>query len=214
MPKFFLTILCIGNICLHIQGQSLKSKIDSISYAAGVAAAYDLKNKGIDNFNIKLFSTAFEDAYKGKPVVFDEQYANGIFSQHINQIWLNKNVNFLIQNAQREGVITLDSGVQYEILVPGVDEQRPTDASRVVIHYTGSLITGQEFDNSIQRGEAVSLELDGVISGLAEVLKYMTIRDKWKIYIPSEKGYGEFGVGAVIPPHSTLIFEVELLAIE
>ena len=120
---------------------------------------------------------------------------------------------FLEENAKRQGVVTLESGLQYEVLVAGKSTEKPTAESRVKVHYHGTLIDGTVFDSSVDRGTPATFRVSGVIAGWTEALQLMTVGSKWKLYIPYELGYGSQNQGK-IKPFSTLIFEVELLGIE
>ena len=119
---------------------------------------------------------------------------------------------FLAANAKREGVIVTDSGLQYEVLRAG-DGAQPKVTDTVNTHYEGKLIDGEIFDSSYARGEPISFPLNGVISGWTEGLQLMKVGAKWRLYLPSELGYGERGTSG-IPANSALIFDVELLGIE
>jgi FKBP-type peptidyl-prolyl cis-trans isomerase FklB len=121
-------------------------------------------------------------------------------------------VEFLTKNAEREEVIVLDSGVQYEILVDA-DGEKPTLESVVKTHYRGTLIDGTLFDSSYERGQPTEFPVNGVISGWQEALQLMPVGAKWKVYIPYQLAYGERGAGEVIGPFSTLVFEMELVEI-
>jgi FKBP-type peptidyl-prolyl cis-trans isomerase FklB len=120
---------------------------------------------------------------------------------------------FLKNNAEKEGVITLESGLQYEVLKKG-DGAIPKATDKVKVHYHGTLINGDVFDSSVQRGEPTSFPVTGVIKGWVEALQLMPVGSKWKLFIPSDLAYGERGAGQKIGPGTVLIFEVELLGIE
>ena len=119
---------------------------------------------------------------------------------------------FLAENAQREGVVTLPSGLQYEVLEEG-DGATPRRRSTVVVHYSGTLIDGTPFDSSYSRGEPAKFPVNRVIPGWTEALQLMQVGDKWRLFIPADLAYGDRGAGPVIGPGSTLIFEVELLEV-
>lgn len=119
---------------------------------------------------------------------------------------------FLAENKTREGVVTLESGLQYKILNEG-SGAKPTANDTVKCHYEGRLINGQVFDSSIRRGEPAEFPVGGVIAGWVEALQLMPVGSKWQLYIPSELAYGQHGAGAAIGPNETLIFDVELLEI-
>jgi len=116
---------------------------------------------------------------------------------------------FLVENAKREGVVVLESGLQYEVLTTG-EGAKPSREDSVRTHYHGTLIDGSVFDSSYQRGQPAEFPVGGVIAGWTEALQLMNAGSKWRLYVPSELAYGAQGVGS-IPPHSTLVFDVELL---
>lgn len=116
---------------------------------------------------------------------------------------------FLEENANKEGVVTTDSGLQYKVINKGSGET-PTADSTVEVDYKGTLINGTEFDSSYARGEPVQFPVNGVIKGWTEALQLMKEGDKWELYIPSELAYGPGGAGELIGPNATLVFEVEL----
>lgn len=119
---------------------------------------------------------------------------------------------FLEENAKKEGVQTTASGLQYEVLRPGTGPQ-PGAVSTVEVHYEGRLIDGKVFDSSYQRKQTISFPLNRVIPGWTEGLQLMPTGSKYRLYIPSELGYGARGAGGDIPPHAALIFDVELISI-
>ncbi len=120
---------------------------------------------------------------------------------------------FLAESAQREGVVTLPSGLQYEVLEEG-DGATPRRRSTVVVHYSGTLIDGTPFDSSYSRGEPARFPVNRVIPGWTEALQLMQVGDKWRLFIPADLAYGDRGAGPVIGPGSTLIFEVELIEVQ
>ncbi|MEJ2417855.1 MAG: FKBP-type peptidyl-prolyl cis-trans isomerase [Exilibacterium sp.] len=117
---------------------------------------------------------------------------------------------FLAANAKKEGVVTTESGLQYKVLKEGTGP-KPTEDSKVSVHYRGTLINGTEFDSSYRHDKPVSFPVKGVIAGWTEALQLMKEGAKWELYIPSDLAYGPGGTGSQIGPNSTLIFEVELL---
>jgi FKBP-type peptidyl-prolyl cis-trans isomerase FklB len=128
------------------------------------------------------------------------------------QVGREKGEAFLAENAKKEGVKTLPSGLQYRVLKAG-DGKHPSKNDQVVVHYKGMLIDGREFDSSYKRGEPAKFGVSQVIKGWTEALRLMTEGSKWILYIPSQLAYGEKGSGKLIGPHETLIFEVELIAV-
>ena len=200
----------------------LKTSIDSFSYAVGMNVANNLKSQGIENFSTAAMQKAIQDVFNKRKFLLDDQQANMCIQQTLqvnmskkNQVVRAQGEAFLAANKKRPGVITLPSGVQYEVLKKGDSSSAsPRIQDTVVAHYRGTLVDGTPFDASYDRGEPLTRQVNGVITGWTEVLLLMHIGDKWKVYIPSELGYGERGAGASIPGGSALIFEMELLGIK
>ena len=120
---------------------------------------------------------------------------------------------FMAQNGGREGVVTLPSGLQYEVLAEG-DGATPGPTSMVTTHYHGTLIDGTVFDSSVQRNQPASFPVNGVIAGWTEALQLMQVGDKWRLVLPPDLAYGDRGAGGAIGPGATLVFEVELLEVQ
>jgi FKBP-type peptidyl-prolyl cis-trans isomerase FklB len=121
---------------------------------------------------------------------------------------------FLADNAKREGVVTLESGLQYEIIEAGDENgENPTASSKVRTHYHGTFIDGKVFDSSYERGQPAEFPVGGVIAGWTEALQLMTKGAKWRLYVPYQLAYGAQGSPGGIPPYSTLVFDVELIDI-
>lgn len=119
---------------------------------------------------------------------------------------------FLEENAQKDNIITLESGLQYEILVEGSGD-KPAETDTVSTHYHGTLIDGSVFDSSVERGQPAQFPVNRVIAGWTEALQLMPVGSKWRLFIPHDLAYGPQGSGGKIPPYSALVFEVELLEI-
>lgn len=157
-----------------------------------------------------------------KPLEIDIQEAQQLLNTYFTKLQAEQEVasadkrkageEFLKENAKREGVITLKSGLQYEIMVEG-NGVIPTAKDKVKVHYHGTLIDGSVFDSSVQRGEPAVFGVTQVIQGWVEALQLMPVGSKWKLFIPYNLAYGERGAGSMIQPYSALIFEVELLDI-
>lgn len=193
---------------------------DSLSYALGIVQATEMKNQNMGALNHDDYTQAFKKTLKEENETFSSDLAYQIVEQAIqqkvkqtNHMNKEKGIEFLANNAEREEVKVTDSGLQYEILEKG-DGPIPTAGQKVTTHYTGMLIDGTIFDSSVQRGEPITFPVGGVILGWQEALQMMPKGSKWKLYIPQDLAYGERGAGAVIPPFSTLIFEIELLDIQ
>ncbi|HAS6347008.1 TPA: FKBP-type peptidyl-prolyl cis-trans isomerase [Vibrio vulnificus] len=129
------------------------------------------------------------------------------------EVNFEKGQTFLLENSKLDGVITTESGLQYQVLQKGHGEKHPTASSRVKVHYHGMLIDGTVFDSSVERGEPISFNLNQVIKGWQEGLQYMVEGEKVRLFIPSSLGYGKSGSGP-IPPASVLVFDVELIEIQ
>lgn len=118
---------------------------------------------------------------------------------------------FLAENAKKEGVVSLPSGLQYEVITMGTGE-KPLAHNTVTCHYHGTVISGEVFDSSVQRGQPASFPLNAVIKGWTEALQLMPTGSKWRLFLPPHLAYGNRQVSRVIGPNSTLIFEVELIS--
>lgn len=134
------------------------------------------------------------------------------FKRKAAQKRIAKNETFLTENAQKEGVIVLENGIQYEIVREGNGRVTPSAKDWVTTHYHGTLIDGKVFDSSVERGKPATFKLNNVIQGWQEVLPLMVVGDEWRVYIPADLAYGERQEGK-IPSHSLLIFEINLLSI-
>lgn len=202
----------------------LVSKNDSVSYALGVLIGESNKQQmkdapGVDQLNKDIIISAFTKAFMGDSVQIKPEAANAsiqAFFAEVSKIESDKNKkegeDFLAANAAKAGVVTLPSGLQYEIITAGTGA-KPTAEDQVRCHYHGTTIDGKVFDSSVDRGEPAVFPVNRVIPGWTEALQLMPIGSKWKLYIPSALAYGENGAGQDIKPNSTLIFEVELLEI-
>lgn len=194
--------------------------MDKISYALGLSLGSNLINSGITNLNFEKVSKGIKDIIENNPLEISLEEAqeeiNNFFAKLQNEAGSKAQKEgeiFLAENAKREEVTTLPSGLQYEIITKG-DGQVPIASNKVKVHYHGTLINGQVFDSSVQRGEPAVFGVTQVIQGWVEALQLMPVGSKWKLYIPSNLAYGERGAGQSIGPNTALIFEVELLGIE
>lgn len=198
---------------------TLTNQLDSISYTIGNDLGEMLKGQGLDSLNLKLLFTAIEDHYAGKTPLISAEQGKMSVTQYLQKLKAEKaeknkaaGQEFLAQNKTKPGVVTLPSGLQYQVLQEGTGP-KPTAQDRVKVHYHGMLIDSTTFDSSIDRGEPLTIGVSGVIKGWTEALLLMPVGSKWKLFIPSELAYGERQAGAKISPNSTLIFDVELLEI-
>jgi FKBP-type peptidyl-prolyl cis-trans isomerase FklB len=196
----------------------MKNGNDSMSYAIGLSLAQFYKQQGIEKFNSALVSKGMSDATKGTPLMNEEQMnmsiSNYLQTLKAEKALANKKVGaeFLAANKSKAGVVTLPSGLQYIVVKEGTGA-KPTINDKVKCHYHGTLIDGTIFDSSVERGQPIDFPVNGVIKGWVEALQLMPVGSKWKLFIPSELGYGDNQAGAKIGPGSTLIFDVELIDI-
>jgi len=135
------------------------------------------------------------------------------YGANMDKYYQRKAKQFLEANAEKEGVVTLPSGLQYKVITKGEGKTQPSSSDTVEVHYRGTLIDGKEFDSSYKRGSPAKFGVGQVIKGWTEGLQLMAIGDKFEFYIPPDLGYGATGAGKDIPGHNALIFEVELLGI-
>ncbi len=196
---------------------AMKNSTDSFSYAIGLSIANFYKQQGVTGINNQLVLKALSDAQKGTPALNEEQ-ANGCIMNHMQAARSQKASGakkagqaFLAQNKAKQGVVTLPSGLQYQVITAGTGP-KPTPADQVKCHYIGSFIDGKEFESSRTNGQPATFGVGQVIRGWTEALQLMPVGSKWKLFIPAELGYGDADNGP-IAGGSTLIFEVELLEI-
>lgn len=217
----YITVLILTTIILPKgYGQNLDNPFsDSLSYSLGVLVATNLQSQGFEDIIPEDFSAALRDVFQGKNIQINLEEANMILQKHMTKQAdaqkdkaIAEGKAFLKANSQRKGVVTLPSGLQYEIIKEGKGP-KPSANDKVKTHYHGTLIDGTVFDSSVNRGEPATFPVNGVIKGWIEALQLMPVGSKWKLYIPYDLAYGERGAGAMIKPYSTLIFEVELLEI-
>jgi FKBP-type peptidyl-prolyl cis-trans isomerase FklB len=220
-------IITLSSIILFIACKTEKPKesvnliteLDSVSYSLGVNIGENIK-KQFEDINLDNFEAGIKDVLEKElePKITDNQaqaIINSYFSkkqQKQSESVIEEGINFLRENGKREGVTTLASGLQYEIIDDGTGP-KPTIEDNVTTHYHGTLIDGTVFDSSVDRGEPASFPVGGVIKGWTEALQLMSVGSKWKLYVPYDLAYGERGAGGQIGPYSTLIFEVELISI-
>ena len=194
--------------------------MDKFSYAIGLGIGQNLLSMGAKGIDVEDFAQAIKDVLDGNKTAITHTEARDIVNKYFEEIEQKMNAanieagkKFLEENKKRPGVITLPSGLQYEVVKEGNIGKYAKATDRVKCHYEGTLIDGTLFDSSIKRGEPAVFGVNQVIPGWVEALQLMPEGAKWKLYIPSDLAYGAQGAGEMIPPHSTLIFEVELLQI-
>ena len=202
-----------------MSAQKLTNEIDSVSYSLGVNIGENLKTQFPD-INLKNFELAIKDVLDNQK----EPKISGADAQKVIQNYFQKQQakvsesvieegkKFLTENSKKVGVVTLESGLQYEIIKSG-EGAKPTINDQVTTHYHGTLLDGTVFDSSVERGQPATFPVSGVIKGWTEALQLMTVGSKWKLFVPYDLAYGERGAGPKIGPYTTLIFEVELISI-
>ena len=193
--------------------------MDKISYALGLSIGNNFQNSGINNLQVEDFVKGLKDVLsEAQPEIsYDEakQVINDYFMNlQKERLELNKKAGeeFLNINKGKAGVVTLPSGLQYQVLKQS-EGAKPTASDKVKCHYHGTLINGTVFDSSVQRGEPAVFGVSQVIPGWVEALQLMPVGSKWRLFIPSNLAYGEHGAGDAIEPNSALVFDVELLDI-
>lgn len=193
--------------------------MDKVSYALGLSIGQNFKASGFEGIISEDFLSGLNTILKGEDPIMSNEEAKATINEYFAEvqkkaIQLNKEAGeeFLKINAHKAGVVTLPSGLQYEILTEGTGN-KPQLSDTVRCHYHGTLINGVVFDSSMDRGEPAEFPLQGVIKGWTEVLQLMPVGSKWKVTIPSDLAYGDRGAGQHIQPGSTLIFIIDLLAI-
>lgn len=195
----------------------LNNELDSISYSVGVTFGTSLKTNELDNLNIDAIAAALYDIFNEK----EEKITLMEAQELLNNYFLMKEFgdvkkegeDFLKENKTKEGVVTLPSGLQYKVIQTGTGAL-PKFSDVVLAHYHGTLINGTVFDSSVERGEPLEINVNGVIKGWQEALQLMPVGSKWILYVPQELAYGNvYRQGSPILPYSALIFEVEVLDI-
>jgi len=215
--SLIIVVIALSMLSTSIWAQK-SDNMDSISYSLGVLIAQNFKQQGLEEVQSKDVADGIADALAGTAKMNVEE-ANAIFGEHMQKIQMEKhsgNVEagkkFLEENAKKEGVVTLPSGLQYMVMKEGTGP-KPKATDKVTTHYHGTLIDGTVFDSSVERGQPATFPVNGVIAAWVEALQLMPTGSKWKLFCPSELAYVERGAGQQIGPFATLIFEVELISI-
>ena len=193
--------------------------MDKISYALGLCIGQQLSSMNAKDICVDDFAQAIKDVLNNNELAVSHKEAQQIVNKYLQEKeeeqakeMKSAGIEFLKKNAEKEGVITTASGLQYMVLSEG-NGKSPKATDQVKCHYEGMLIDGSLFDSSLQRGTPATFPLNGVIAGWTEGLQLMKEGSKFRFFIPYELGYGARGAGASIPPYSTLIFDVELIEV-
>ena len=201
--------------------------MDKLSYALGIGIGTQLRGMGATNLNIDDFAQAIKDAIAGKKLKVDNKEAQTLVNNFFAEQQARKEAaaaeagraakavgeDFLAENAKKDNIVVLPSGLQYEVIREG-NGKKPSATSKVKCHYEGTLIDGTKFDSSYDRGEPATFGLNQVIAGWSEGLQLMSEGAKYRFFIPYNLGYGERGAGASIPPYAALVFDVELIEVQ
>jgi FKBP-type peptidyl-prolyl cis-trans isomerase len=204
----------------------LKTPMEKVSYGIGVDVARNFMRLGI-KFDTDILVRGLRDSLAGEKLLLTEDdlratmsaYQRELIQKQTEAIKIaaaeNKKISdaFLTENKAKKGVVTLPSGLQYQILTAG-DGRKPNEAETVECNYRATLVNGTEIDSSYRTGQPGTFKVAGLITGWSEALKLMPVGSKWRLFVPPELAYGERGAGRDIGPNAMLIFELELIAIK
>ena len=228
--SIFIAFLIIAISCTTsekvVETPQLIDYMDTVSYSVGVDIGKSFRLQEMD-IDPDAMARGLGDAFSDKETALtDEEIQSTLINfrqefqkkqreiaQQKAQVAAVAEEVYLAESALKESVVSLPSGLQYKVITPG-DGPSPLSTDRVKVHYKGTLVDGTVFDSSYDRGQPASNNVTGFIKGWVEALLLMQVGSKWELTIPSKLGYGTRGSGGTIPPNSTLLFEVELLAIE
>lgn len=197
-----------------MQGQT---ELDALSYALGINVGNNLKASGFEAVNADEFMKGLTEAMAGQVSEQTLATTNAAIQNYMQEVEAKKakelakvGAQYLEDNAKKEGVVTLPSGLQYKVITAGTGP-KAVDGDQVTTHYTGKFVDGKVFDSSVSRGEPATFGVNQVIKGWTEALKLMPEGSKWELYIPYDLAYGAQGRPPQIPEYSMLIFEIELI---
>lgn len=193
--------------------------MDKFSYGLGMGIGQNLLSMNVKEISIDDFVKGIKDVLAGEKTALTHAEAQQVVSEKFRKLAeeayakvKEEGEAFLATNKSKEGVVTLPSGLQYQVITEGTGK-KPAATDRVQCHYEGTLIDGTVFDSSIRRGEPAVFGVNQVIKGWVEALQLMQEGAKWRLFIPQDMAYGANGAGEMIPPYSALIFEVELIKV-
>lgn len=201
--------------------------MDKLSYALGIGIGSQLAGMGAKELNIDDFAQAIKDVISGSELKVDNAEAQTLVQNFFQEQEAKQQAaaaeagkvakaageTFLVENGKKDGVVTLPSGLQYQVLKEG-NGKKPSATDQVVCHYEGTLIDGTVFDSSYQRNQPATFGLNQVIAGWTEGVQLMQEGAKYRFFIPYNLAYGERGAGAQIPPFAALVFDVELIEVK
>ena len=204
-----------------LNASELKTDKDKLSYIFGVQVGQGLRAEGVE-LEMDAFTSGIQDMLDGNEPQIGQATAEKLVSAYQEKKQLeiaeisakkqNESATFLANNAKNDGFVVTATGLQYKILEEGKGKS-PTSEDKVIAHYTGKLLDGTVFDSSHDRGEPATFPVSGVIKGWQEALPMMKVGGKWQIVVPANLAYGDRGVGNLIGPNETLIFDIELVSI-
>lgn len=226
LTALVLSIILLSGVCSAQGSPELKDPKDRESYSLGYQFGQYLKLQGVD-INLDVYTAAIKDALGGKePLMSKDEIITTIrgVEQRVHETRqkelkekaarnLQEGKAYLAENQKKKDVKTLPSGLQYKVLSAGSGKTPKVDDT-VTVNYKGTLLDGTEFDSSYKRGQPTTIKVTDVIKGWAEALQLMKEGSKWQLFIPPDLAYGERAIGQIIPPNSTLIFEVELIGVK
>ncbi len=200
--------------------------MDKNSYALGMSIAHNMIQSGVKEISFDDFTSGLKAALQGEKTLISYEEAGKLLDKYfaklqeaqataqaeIGETMKKAGADFLVENAKKEGVVVLDSGLQYKILKKG-SGKKPGKTSKVKCHYEGTFTDGTVFDSSYKRGEPAVFGVNQVIAGWTEALQLMPEGSQWQLFIPYNLAYGEAGAHGAIPPYAALIFKVELIEV-
>lgn len=227
-----ISTFAIGCSSSAVNRVSLSSDEEKAAYAVGYETSQILK-KGVSEQDLDIYLDQFMSAMRAgleaddKNLLLSKSEISTYIDYHRNRIAekteterlqsaqsnLQEGNDFRAENSRKNGVIELDNGLQYEVLIAGNSNEKANTGDTVTVHYHGTFPDGTVFDSSVDRGEPITFPLKNVIEGWQTALQLMSKGDKWRVIIPPELAYGESGSGGAIGPNQTLIFDIELIEV-
>jgi FKBP-type peptidyl-prolyl cis-trans isomerase FklB len=215
-----VVILLVSASCGKIGKAKLADEKDTVSYLIGVSVAKSLKSSDFGKIKPEIVAQAFKDVFSGDSIKYTDMQIQTKIQSYFMKLEekqrdknLKESQEFMEKNKKNPGVVVLPSGLQYQVIKEGTGP-KPDSTDMVSVNYTGKLMNGEEFDHSAPGQPAKFPAAGGMIKGWSEAVLKMNVGSKWKIFVPSELGFGERGAGGKIKPNMALIFEIELLSVE
>jgi FKBP-type peptidyl-prolyl cis-trans isomerase FklB len=215
-------LLLVG--CSQEREVKLENHVDQASYGVGLNIGESLARDAVE-LNVDAIAAGISDALSGAEKRIDQETLQAAFEKireeqerkqaAVNDAAAQLGTNFLAENGKKEGITTLESGLQYEVVTAAAEAgTKPAATDTVSVHYHGTLTDGSVFDSSVERGTPAEFPVNRVIAGWTEALQLMSVGDKWKLFIPADLAYGTQSPSPKIPANSALVFEVELLDVK